>query len=495
VVVVGLDQLRGDLLERYDPLFTGGFRRLHDGGVRFVNATHDHSGTETAVGHVTLATGVYPSRHGIVANDWYVRREGRMVETYCMEDGGSPVLGFPSLEGRSPRSIERSGLAEWIQDAHPGARVVSISRKDRSAIGLATRAQGHVYWIIESAGVFTTSAFYRTDLPDWVKRFNTQEMPRIYSDSVWSSTVPPDEAWRSRPDTSEFEFDGVHTSFPHDARLETNLEREGRFLSWAADTPAADRAVLGLAATAVGALGLGARDAPDYLAISLSQADAIGHAYGPLSREQMDNLLRADRELGRFMDFLDSTLGPERWVMALSSDHGAMDVPETTDWARRVTREQRSALNDAVVGAVNRGGDREAVRLRVERGVSALDWVDAVIRYEDLRASWPADSILTLHRNGYFEDRHHDGLGMLDMTFRPAYGFLNRSSATGTSHGTPWHHDRWVPLVFYGPGVPEGIREERAATVDMAPTLAALAGVAVPEDLDGRNLLAPTSER
>jgi len=214
VVYVVVDQLRGDLLERYDSLFTGGFRRLHDEGFRFLSVTHDHAKTSTAAGHATLSTGVFPFRSGIVANEWLERTADGWRSVYSVEDTLTHILGLPVLEGRSPKNLLRGGLADWIAEADSGAIVVSASRKDRAAITMAGKTRGHVYWITENQGRFVTSGFYADDYPAWVVRVNRDEMPRIFGDSIWEQTMPEAARALSRGDTAEYEGDGGPTGRP-----------------------------------------------------------------------------------------------------------------------------------------------------------------------------------------------------------------------------------------------------------------------------------------
>ncbi len=190
VVYVVVDQLRGDLLERYDSLFTGGIRRLHDEGFRFLSATHDHAKTSTSVGHATLSTGVFPSRSGIVANNWMERTPQGWKSIYCVDDTMTHVLGLPALEGRSPKNLLRGGLADWVSQADSGAVIVSASRKDRAAITMSGKTSGHTYWIAANTAKFVTSSFYADEYPGWVERINRVEMPVLFGDSVWGQTIP-----------------------------------------------------------------------------------------------------------------------------------------------------------------------------------------------------------------------------------------------------------------------------------------------------------------
>jgi hypothetical protein len=490
IVVMSVDQLRGDLLERYEPVFTGGLARLLSQGSNFVNATHDHARTETAAGHVTLATGVYPSRHGVVGNSFSVRTEtGEFRSVYCVADPESPLLGFPNMPGRSWENILRDGLPDWVQDRDPEAHIVSISRKDRSAVGMGGRSGGHAYWIVENAGVFTTSTRYRDRLPDWVAAFNSGPMMEMAGDSVWRATASPEARALSLPDTAEWEGDGVHTAFDHRAWEETDPSDPGRYGSWIARTPVGDRAVRLLGQEAITALGMGQSDRLDYLALGFSSADYIGHRYGPLSREQAENLLALDRELGEFFAFLDEEVGTGRWVLALSADHGVMDAPGSPAAVRRSTRDELLEYRETAAELRNSGLWDDALAAEASERLSGLAVIGGATPLSVLAGSEPVDSIVQLQRNGYFPGRYRSTLGSLGVEIFTAENVLLDTSARGTSHGSPWHYDRWVPLLFLGPGAPAGRLEDRAATVDMAPTLAGMAGLRVPGDLDGRDLL------
>lgn len=483
VVLVAVDQLRGDMLDRYDDHFTGGVRRLLDRGASFVNTTHDHAETATAPGHTTLATGVHPARHGIAGNGWAELRDGSWTDVYAVQDDDSPLLADATLPGRSPANLRRDGLGDWVRAAHADARVVSISRKDRAAIPLAGRGPGHVYWLALDAGVegFTTSTWYRDSLPGWVREANAELAPPLWADTVWSSTAPDAARERARPDTLSTEGDGVHTTLPHRAWEEAALPERGPWGDWLEGTPATDAAVFHLAVRALGELELGARDAVDYLALSLSSTDGVGHGYGPRSQEQLDNLLRLDRGLGVLMDSLDARLGPDGWVMALSGDHGVLDMVE---WRRaqglpgtRATDAQEAEVARTIEEA---GGDPGALARALEEHPLVAD----VIPLTELRgAAAAADSFVTLFRNSDVEGRVTGPAPGSGVVLRLAEGVSGRSRGTG--HGSPYHYDRWVPFLLYGPGVPAGVREERAATLDVAPTLARLVGVPAPDDLDG----------
>jgi hypothetical protein len=479
------------LLHDYAAHYTRGLRRLLDQGFRFEHATHDHASTETAPGHVTLATGVHPTRSGIVGNTWFEREGTGWRSVYSMEDPDSPILGHPELPGRSPANLHRGGLPDWMVAQDADARVVSVSRKDRSAIGLAACARGEVYWLAPEAGVFVTSEYYREDYPGWVSDFNRRVMPEIYADTLWESTVPPEAAALTRPDTSLWELDGVHSAFPHRPADTGDDEDAASRNRWRFETtPFPDRATVSLAMEAVRALELGRRGSVDYLGVSLSQVDVVGHDFGPRSREQLDNLLRLDAELGRFLDFLDEAVGPGRWVMAVSSDHGVLEIPEHLAEAGvpavRLTRAHRQQLLDRMqegLASAGSGSREEAVK----RAVATLPFVAGAYTFEDVERPSTADSFAVLIGNSHSRER------AVDLSERWGVYVRYHPNALAwvtiaTTHGSTYYYDRHVPLVFLGAGIEPGVSAERVATVDVAPTLAALAGITPPSDLDGRSL-------
>ena len=490
-ILIVIDQLRPDLLERYDALFVGGLRRLLDEGYHFENATHDHAVTTTGPGHTSLATGVHPTRHGIVGNSWFELVEGERRSIYSMEDLNRPILGYPELPGRSSANIDRPGLPDWIGDDDPSSRVVSISRKDRAAIGLAAKAVGEVYWLAERGGEFVTSDFYRSEYPDWVAEFNATALPLIYSDSVWESSIPPEASSLTRPDTSRFELEGEHTAFPHLASelVDATDPREVNHWRWRY-TPFPDRAVVSLAVEAIQELQLGQRGSVDYLGIALSQTDGVGHRFGPLSREQLDNLLRLDLELDRFFSFLDDSVGLGRWVVAVSADHGVLDIPEHLAEsgvdARRLTRGDRAQLRAYVQSALDNLGEDEAPEDAVKAALDTLPYVAAAYTFSDVESGVPSDSFQVFFAHSHSRVRQVGPAAATGVYVR--YERNVTSSITPASHSTPYYYDRHVPLIFFGGGIRPGVTNEQVATVDVAPTLAWLTGTPAPDDLDGRVL-------
>ena len=193
VVMIAVDQLRGDLLGEFDEAFSGGFRRLIDNGYQYRNASHPFAVTQTAAGHASISTGALPSRSGMVANSWSQQTGENWRGTYSVADEESPILGYEDtdgISGRSPKNLLRSGLADWVREADENAVTVSLSAKDRAAITLAGKTNSHVYWLLKEEARFVTSHHYAQAYPSWVESFNEKVMPALVADSVWDTEVP-----------------------------------------------------------------------------------------------------------------------------------------------------------------------------------------------------------------------------------------------------------------------------------------------------------------
>jgi predicted AlkP superfamily pyrophosphatase or phosphodiesterase len=511
VVLVAVDQLRADLLDRYNSLFKGGFRRLRDEGLRFTNTTVDHAITISHPGHVTLATGMVPARHGIVDAAFFEGPPSGRKLVDALEDPQEKILGDPDEKGVSPRKILVPTLPEWMIQANPRSRAVALGSGRFSSLLHAGHFKGDVYWYSVHAGRFVTSSYYRQSYPGWLDKFNAETLPRLQNESTpWEDQVP-EEGRSFTPDAVAFEADHVHVAFPH--RLEDVVPaekiadpkmREKALAWWIATTPALDAATLALARESVQALSLGQEDAPDYLSIVVSQVDDIGHWYGPFSREQLDNLLKLDRELGEFFGFLDQAVGKGKYLVALSADHGVPNIPEQDrERGRAVRRLTEKEIQEAVDAAdkiaASAPGTPQEIARRVADRLNRYDFVSDAMTAETLASpGTTCDPFTRLFRNSYRADRvprfplfsfSHEGQGV------GRYGVVVRLTR-GTMpdfdpsvHGSPYEVDRMVPLLFMGPGVTPGLSDIRARTVDVAPTLARLAGIPFPAGLDGRPLL------
>lgn len=488
VVMLVVDQFRPSDIERYGDLFTGGVRRLLTQGRVYTNATHDHAITETAAGHASLATGVHPMRHGVVANEWSERTASGWLEVSNVGDSTAKIVGQPRLGGVSPRALLRTGLADWMVAADNRSRIASVSGKDRGAVLPAAHAKGQVYWFHPSSGRFVTSAYYRDRYPAWVDEFTAITQSNYMRDSVWTNQTPAAALGRAMPDSQPYEGNGVNTFFPHRFAVEG---RPGRFWEWITGTPILDAITLDFAETMVRELGLGRDEVPDFLNVSLSQTDRVGHGYGPLSREQLDNLLRLDRELGAFFDFLDRAVGAGRWTVGLSADHGALSAPETLPQpgepavGHRTTAAEKAAMTAIYADAERTAGDAQTPA-KVAAALKLLPFVADAYTHAQLERATPADSFAMLARRSLHPGRAAAESSKHGVEVRFIPGLL--SSARGTGHGSPYWYDRHVPMIFMGAGIAPGRDTTRASTVDFAPTLARILGVRSPDDLDGRPL-------
>ncbi|UCF19283.1 MAG: alkaline phosphatase family protein [Gemmatimonadota bacterium] len=491
VVLISVDQLPAYLFSRYDTLYQHGLRRLLQQGGIYTDATHDHALTWTSAGHATLVTGVVPARHGIVANGWLevVDGEGRHVES--VDDDGEQIVGVRGKVGMSPRNLLVSSLPDWIVATDPESRVVSISGKRTAAVLMGGKTEaGYVYYFEDDVGRFVTSTYYRAGYPDWAQRFNDEVLADFYSDSVWECQVPSAARKLAREDDADYENGGKNFNFPHAFSAEVTDDGDPEtFYDWWDHTPALDQATLELARAAVAALSLGRRGHLDYLAVSLSQLDRVGHYYGPLSLEQLDAILALDQALGGFLDYLDAEVGAGRYILAFTSDHGVVELPgyrrAQGSSGREVTAsEQRRAYREALEAAGTASDEgREAAIGALER----LDFVADVMTIDELTDPTSPDSFIALYQRSYSPGRVAGALAREGLVLRLAEGM--HGGPEPTTHGSPYLYDRNVPLIFFGSGIERGTVGAPARSVDVAPTLAELAGIPYPADLDGRALI------
>jgi predicted AlkP superfamily pyrophosphatase or phosphodiesterase len=404
----------------------------------------------------------------------------------------SPLVENAAYRGASPDVLERNGLADWLQAAHPEARVVSVSAKPRAAVLMAAHSRAQAYWFEAGLGRFASSVHYMNAYPEWFEDFNRDVVPTFAADSVWELAVPAAFRSLARRDAASWEGDGVHTAFPHAFVDSEYLASQGAFWEWWAGTPPLDRATRLLAQTAVEAEGLGEDAIPDLLAISFSQTDRVGHAYGPRSLEQLDNLYRLDQELGEMLAWLDDTLGPDGYVLLLTADHGIMDSPEITvaegGWGLRITRDSAVALQQVVNQIAREVGmdDAAALSRGLAEAMPKVSWIEQSWTFAELSEIGPAaDSFTVMQARSTFPGRPTGLLARQGLEFRFAENTLLWAYPRGTTHGSAYYYDRQVPFILHGAGIPAGASPLSVSVNDVAPTLAAILGLEVPDDLDG----------
>jgi predicted AlkP superfamily pyrophosphatase or phosphodiesterase len=488
VVQITVDQLRPDYFPRFASQLTGGLARLYAQGAFFTNATHDHATTETAPGHATLWSGRYPSHTGVVLNEIGVA------------DPQSPLL-FGRGGGASPYRFRGSAFFDWVRARDQFSRALSVSRKDRGAILPLGRAKQQVYWY-SLDGRFTTSRYYGDTVPTWVQQFNARDVTAAYLGTEWNLLLDP-SAYPER-DSLAFEHQGKDFVFPHrlsaDRRVGTN-----DFVEF----PWMDEATVDFALEGVSAMQLGAGPTMDVLAVSLSTTDAVGHRYGPNSRELHDQILRVDRALGRLIDSLYVLRDSTRIVFALSADHGVTPLPEEvfpgTDSTRgRVYTEpviaaarsalaQRGVEGDALTlqaGIVSldrprlraRGVNADSVVTALRASLLRLPGMQRVDRVPTLAAQAARGDVIARR---WLHAIPADMDAVLTVTFKPGFYWAATRYAT---HGSPHDLDARIPIVFMGPMFKPGRYARPVRSVDIAPTLAAVTGVLPIEPIDGRVL-------
>lgn len=501
IVVISVDQFSADLFAEYRSSFTGGFARLAQGAV-FPSAYQAHAATETCPGHSTMLTGSHPARTGIIANRWLnqsVTRKDKWV--YCAEDPTIANEADASGYTASAQYLLMPTLGERLRAVNPASRTVSVSGKDRAALMMAGRTAREVYW--QTPTGFTTLA--GGTLPPTVEAANTVIRARLASAQP-AMPLPVMCESRSRPVPAGSVTVGT-----------------GRFARAAGDatafriSPESDAATLALAAALVRDTGLGRGAGTDVLAVSVSATDYVGHAFGTQGAEMCVQLLAVDRSLDGFFRYLDSTKIP--YVVALTADHGGLDLPERADdqaepAAARVTLDTK-ALNEALAAelalapgtpvlladgpfgdvyvseALPAPARARALRLARDR-LSADPQVALVLTHDEL-AAFPIPSgsprewsLVERARASFHPDRSGDLIVLLKPQVmpiaKPAAGYV-------ATHGSPWDYDRRVPLLFWQRGRTGFEQPQPVETVDILPTLAALVGLPIGAPaIDGRCL-------
>jgi predicted AlkP superfamily pyrophosphatase or phosphodiesterase len=489
VVFFTVDQLRPDYLDRYAAQLTGGLHRLATAGAFFTNAYHDHAITETAPGHASTLSGRFPRSTGIVRNNAGV------------QDPQAPLIGGGGL-GASPFRFRGSTLTDWLRIKDPRSRALSVSRKDRGAILPMGRAHEAVFWYAPDSGRFTTSTYYHDTLPTWVQRFNARRLPQSFAGKVWTPLLPA-SAYRER-DSVAVESNGRDFVFPHP--FPTDSLQAAQLLP---NYPQMDSVTLALALDGLEAMRLGTGPQTDVLAISLSTTDAVGHRFGPDSRELHDQIVRLDRWLGAFLDSVYKVRDSARIVVALTADHGVAPYPQLHFAGKRdavqfgdlsplltrygqtlATRGLDSAALDFESGVVfldrprltSAGVDADSLLRAFAADARKVPGVQRVDLVRDLAS---ADTTRDYVARRWLHTLPPDLPAAAVITLQP---YVYWAGVTYATHGTPHDYDAHVPVILYGPEIKPGRYAAFARVVDLAPTLALLAGATPTERLDGHVL-------
>ncbi len=520
ILQITIDQLRGDLPLRYEDRFEdGGFRYFLQHGIWYSDAHHPGAYMETVVGHTTLATGAFQSRHGMIANYWYDRVTGETVNN--VEDAHYAILPMDRKlpgPGASPRTILTTTFSDELSLATAGnAKVFAVSGKDRGAIPMAGHS-GKAFWYSNDNGCFVTSTFYYASYPDWVVTWCNRGLAKNLLGKEWTLLHPlPTYLYRDQPNRYPegtpaeknmvaLDRGGFGRNFPHKARQFYELTT----------TPAGDELTVNFAKELIDREHLGEDDVPDYLSVSLSATDYVGHLFSPASLESEDNILRLDGTLKDLLSFVDEKIGLEHTLVILSGDHGGTEYPEYLErYGINTGRVQARAIRDAAVAALHKklGVGPEVIAtlsmpyFYLDHAVMEREKLDPLVVERVIAAAAMsvdgvalAVSTIELRRGGEeSDDAIVERLRRNDEPRRSGDVFVVQlpqwqadENASGPflllQHASLWDYDSYVPVAFAGGHLPALRIARPIFTTDVAATLAVYARTKFPSGESGAPL-------
>ncbi|MGI9546995.1 MAG: alkaline phosphatase family protein [Flavobacteriaceae bacterium] len=519
ILQITVDQLRADLpLRVYDRLPDGGFKYLYEKGIVYEKAHHRHANTETVVGHTTLATGADPSAHGMIGNIWFDKESQNTI--YNVQDFDYPMIGegggvnknveidptqrAAGTDGRSPAAILLSTFSdELFKDTNGKSKIFGISVKDRGAITMAGH-KGKAFWFGKSKGEFVSSTYYYDAYPEWARRWNALKKIHSYINQSWE--LMHDREFYLHKDEDDMPWEtalpGYGRVFPHPYGGVSPY-----FTTFLTLSPVGDELTLDFTETLIEAESLGTDGITDYLSVSFSSTDYVGHFFGPSSLETEDNLFRLDRTLAKLFNYVDQQIGLDDVLIVFSADHGGADVPGylnqlgidaryfekdslLTAGLKLKLQKQFNTTEDLILGYVhpfiylnntairNQKLEREVVASFVAKELERNPGIEKALT----RAEITAPGITDTHvgRSVSF-NYHQDRSGDLYVVFKPHWFINDLDGLTvASTHGSPWEYDQHVPIIFAGNGL-KGKRIERPVeTVDVAVTLSNILGIQNP---------------
>jgi len=529
ILQITVDALRGDLPGRFaQVLGDGGFRYLQQ-GVNYTNAHYHHANTETIVGHASLATGTVPAGHGMVGNVWFDRAQERLV--YNIEDADYHLLSANSdvdqsteidptqkaakVDGRSPRAILSSTFSDELAAHYAGkSKIFGVSVKDRGAVSLAGHA-GKAFWFSKASGEFVTSTYYYQAYPQWVLDWNAAKLPLAYAGTSWELMHRPEMYLFGDADDRDYEtdFPGFGRTFPH----AYGAADDKYFTTRLTLSPAGDEITLDFAKTLLDAEQLGQDDVPDYLAVSFSSTDYVGHIFGPSSLESEDNIARLDRSLADLFAYVDKKVGLQNTLIVLSADHGQPEVPgylqglgiqsagyinpKELDKAPAIASlKQRFGLGEELIEDFfqpylylnrelirSKGLDQAEIEKVLAEEIEKFPGVARAVSSTALRsAALPDTELMRKILNNFHPRRSGD----IYLVFEP-YVYINDFDGliVASTHGAPWRYDSFVPVMFAGAGLEPATVSRAITPYDIAPTLAHYLGIKQPSAAIGEPLI------
>ena len=503
IVGIVVDQMRWDYLYRYYDRYeaNGGFKRMLNQGHTCENTMIPYTPTVTACGHSTIYTGAVPAISGITGNFWWDREQMRSV--YCTEDKSVNTVGSNNALGKmSPKNLLVTTICDELRLAtNFKSKVIGVAIKDRGGILTAGHSANAAYWYDNTAGSWITSSYYMNELPKWANDFNNQKLVDKYYQDGWNLLYPAASYTQSTADEKVYEGKPFGAKFPYDLKAFT-----GKDYGKIATTPMGNTLTTEFSKASIAGEQLGADNITDFLAISYSSPDYIGHTFGPNSIEAEDGLLRLDKEIGNLLDYLDSKVGKGQYTVFLSADHGVAQIPEfmqenklpggriylnTITSSINKTLAEKYKINTLVVSndnyqlhlnhtALDSAGIQERIiidwlvnRLSTEPGI------ERVFALEDLNKIPLSATIRKMLNNGYYPPRN----GEVQLILKP--GYIDAFSPTGTTHGLWNPYDAHIPLLWYGWGVKQGKTNRETYMTDIAPTIAAMLRIQMPSGCVG----------
>jgi predicted AlkP superfamily pyrophosphatase or phosphodiesterase len=491
VVFLVIDQMRADYPVRYGSLLEHGLKRLSTHGASYTNAAYPYLMTLTCVGHTTIGTGTLPYKHGMIANTWYDRASGKVVT--CNSDPESTDVSYGSVTGTgdSAKNLMAPTLAE-VMGRTLHSRVATMSMKARSAIGLAGHAGDFVTWFGDRNAWETSSVFTRIPVP-WFADYLKGKPTERDAGKTWERSLPVDRYQYDDDAAGEVGLGGWGAKFPHPLGAAGDASY---YVHWT-QSPYLDEYLEQMAEAAVDQMHLGTQDRVDFLGVSFSAMDIVGHGFGPRSHEIQDVLVRLDVSIGKLLDYLDKKVGSGNYVVALTSDHGVADLPEHAAGGRQPVATVRAAIDAALKPALGGEGSYVAAlsgtdlyfkpgiyeRLKNDpetlhaaaTAVAALPGVARVLTSEEVSTAAARNSTDPQVRAAalsYYPGRSGDLILLLkEHWIMPG---------AGTTHGSMHDYDRRVPIVLYGAGIRPGVHAEPVTPADLAVTVARLVGVQLP---------------
>ena len=508
VVGIVIDQMRYDYLTRYAERYgEGGFNRILKNGFSLENAHYNFMPTYTAPGHASIFTGTTPSNHGIISNNWYDKALKQSI--YCVSDSNYKTIGNTGNVGeKSPKRMLTTTLSDQLHLAqNMRGKTIGISIKDRAAILPAGHSANAAYWYDSGdRNQWITSSYYMENLPNWVKKFNKKNKANSYLNDTWNTLYDIKTYTQSRADDNIFEknLNGQEKPiFPKDLK---KLRKNNGNFDLIKTVPAGNTLTVDFAKAVIQGEKLGKTAFTDFLTVSFSATDYIGHRYGVAAVETEDTYLRLDQDLASFFSFLDAEVGVGNYTLFLTADHAAVQVPsylqslkipahyfDIKGFENYITEITQKYFNSkALIENISNYQiflDKEKMEsLGLDRNTVAQKLADEIVNFDNIYKAVTArtlqttnftDGIMNTLQNGY--NQKFSG----DVLIIP-YPATLISGRKGTSHGSGYSYDTHVPVIFYGYGIKKGKSLKRYDITDIAPTIANLLKIAAPNGSSGK---------